>query len=127
MLWIAYWLVEGLDTVISREVVGAPAECWKVEVTGERISAFEFEAKTGVATGTKKRIPDTASRASTSPELRFLRYEYLGVFINFQVKSAGNEYIRGMDKLSIFQVLIAQREYFSSPHRRIRSRIQENI
>jgi hypothetical protein len=94
MLEIANWLLDGLDTVKASTVSAPAVVCGKVEVTGERISAFELEAKTGVATGTRKRIPDTASSASTSPELRFLRYEYLGVFIIFEL-TGRNEIYKG--------------------------------
>jgi hypothetical protein len=75
---MAYALLDGLATDIVSPVVAVPRSTFG---DTENVGGEELEANTGAATGIRNSIPDTASSASISPELNFLRYAFVGVFI----------------------------------------------
>ena len=61
----------------------------------------EFAAETGLAMGTRKSIPEIARIAKIIPELNFIGYAFVGVFILFSDTAPLNEYLSNMDESSI--------------------------
>ena len=74
----------------------------------ENVGETAFAPKTGDATGMRMRSPENANSASIVPELIFLKYAFVGVFIIFGIVT-WKPYIKGMDKLSISRSLALTR------------------
>jgi hypothetical protein len=66
--------------VITEE---APPKTGLALVT-DMVGRLEFEAKTGVVTGTRKRRPEIARSARIVPELNFFTYAFVSVFNIFE-------------------------------------------
>jgi hypothetical protein len=83
---IVYELEVGLARVTVNDC-DAPPIAGLLPVT-VAVGRLPFEAKTGDAMGIKKRRPERARIARIVPELNFVRYAFVGVFIYFQVEVA---------------------------------------
>ena len=57
-------------------------------------------AYAGATAGTRMSRPERARIASIVPELIFVKYAFVGVFILFSIKGAPTDYLSQMDKLS---------------------------
>jgi hypothetical protein len=80
---IAYAFDAGFEIVIATDVPAHVPDKQPGITLGARliVGATAFAATTGAATGTKKRMPDNARIARVSPELNFLAYSFVRVFI----------------------------------------------
>ena len=58
-------------------------------------------ALTGAARGIRNNTPESASNARIVPELNFVRYAFVSVFILFSENAPLNEYLSNMDDSSI--------------------------
>ena len=74
---IVNWLLAGLATVRPIQVPTV-ASTGLPEVT-VIVGSAAFEARTGVATGTRINRPEKTRSARTSPELNFVTYSFLRV------------------------------------------------
>ncbi len=80
---IAYALVDGFFTVTVKPVAVEAMTAFGVAVSVGR-AAF-CAALTGAARGTKNRKLESARRVRIVPELNFVRYAFVGVFILFSI------------------------------------------
>ena len=73
-------------------------------LVAETVGGSELAANTCGAIGTRKMSPEIARSARIVPELNFVTYAFVSVFIIFK-KGSPSEYIKGVDKSSIFAPL----------------------
>ena len=70
---------------------------------GVRVGKDAFcAALTGAARGIRNNTPESASNARIVPELNFVKYAFVGVFILFSTNNPRSAYLSNVDESSIF-------------------------
>jgi hypothetical protein len=82
---IVYRLPDGFEIVMEITLPALPPKTGLLLLT-LMVGRFAFEAKTGVATGTRNRSPEIARIARIVPELNFVTYALDCVFNIFRIR-----------------------------------------
>jgi hypothetical protein len=76
----AYWFEPGLVSRNGTHSLSPPPQLWEYSLT---VGGTAFVACTGETTGTRKRMAENANSARIVPELNFVTYALLGVYIMY--------------------------------------------